>query len=288
MKHARIAPLFLALALSAPAAFETPDLKPHTLEAFLRYARITEAEFLRQVQSDEFLRIDTPGGIEKLDEAWEAINAGDVYIEKLKMLDGGEEVEVKNGIVHHWYGGVFVEGATLDQVLEMVQDYDTHSTVFAPDVEDSAINDVNPAGDEFDIRYRFRKKKVITVVLETEHHVEYTEVSANRAYSMSRTTKVQEVEHPGERNEQLKLPDTGRGFVWRINSYWRFDQRDEGTFIECESITLTRNIPLLLKPIVSPFVSGVPKETLTHTLQSARDELVRRASLPGGEAQHRP
>ena len=286
MNHARIAPLFLALALSAPAAFEPPDLKPHTLEAFLRYARLTEGEFLEQVQSDEFLRIDTPGGIEKLDEAWETINAGDVYIEKLKILDDGEEVEVKNGIVHHWYGGVFVEGATLDQVLEMVRDYDTHSTVFAPDVEESATLDVNPAGDEFDIRYRFRKKKVITVVLETEHHVEYTEVSPTRAYSMSRTTKVQEVEDAGDGDP--KPPDTGRGFVWRINSYWRFDQRDEGTFIECESITLTRNIPLLLKPIVSPFVSGVPKETLTHTLQSARDELIRRASPPGGEGQDRP
>jgi hypothetical protein len=118
------------------------------------------------------------------------------------------------------------------------------------------------------------------VVLETEHHVEYTRVSADRAYSMSRTTKVQEVDDPDGRNEP-KLPDTGRGFVWRINSYWRFEQQEGGTFIESESISLTRDIPLLLRPLISPFVNGVPKDTLTRNLENARDELLQ-ATSPGG------
>ena len=287
MTHTRLLPFLLVLALASPAVYETPDLKPHTLEAFLQYARLTEAEFLEQVHSGDFLRFDNEGQIEDLAEARETIDAGDVYITRLKTLDSdGEEIEVKNGIVHHWYGAVFVEGVELDQVLEMVKDYPTHNQVFGPDVEEAQILDVNDDREIFDIRYRFRKRKVIEVVLETEHHVEYTRVSSSRAYSMSRTTKVQEVEDPDGRNIS-KLPDTGRGFVWRINSYWRFERQDGGTFIECESITLTRDIPLLLKPIVSPFVTGVPKDTLTATLENARDELLQDPS-PGGQERNRP
>jgi len=92
---------------------------------------------------------------------------------------------------------------------------------------------------------------------------------------------VQEVDHPGESNEAAKLPDTGRGFLWRINSYWRFEQREGGTFIESESISLTRDIPLLLRPFISPFVTNVPKDTLIANLQNARIELLQ-APPPDG------
>jgi len=278
MKHSGLAPLFFVLALSSSPAYETAELKPHTLEAFLRYARLTEAEFLAQVHSQEFLRIDNAGQIEGRAEAMAKIDDGEVFITKLRTLEDGEKIEVKNGIIHHWYGAVFVEGVTLDQVLHFVKDYPAHARVF-PDVEESGIITSSDDDDIFDIRYRFRKTKVITVVLATEHHVEYTRLSPERAYSMSRTTKVQEVDD----HNVSKLPDTGRGFMWRTNSYWRFEQRENGTFIECESISLTRDIPLLLRPLIGPFVNGVPEETLTTTLQAARDELLRAPPVDGRE-----
>ncbi|MGD8331143.1 MAG: hypothetical protein PVJ49_17065 [Acidobacteriota bacterium] len=280
MRTVRLASLLFAVALFSAPVYETADLKPQTLEAFLRYARLTEAEFLAQVNSDQFLRLEIPGQIEKIDEARETVADGGVYITKLETLDEGEKIDVKNGIVHDWYGVVFVEGVTLDDVLTMVKNYDKHDQVF-PDVEESGIlSDGPPDGDVFDVRYRFRKKKVITVVLETVHHVEYTRLSDTRAYSISRTTKVQEVDG----DDVAKEPDTGRGFMWRINSYWRFDERDGGVYIECESISLTRDIPLLLRPLIGPFVNGVPEDTLTDTLEHVRDELVQAPSGDGGDS----
>ena len=273
MKHIRFAPLFFVLALSSSPVYETSDLKPHTLEAFLRYARLTEAEILGEVRSEQFLRIDNAAQVENRAEALEKMGNGEVFITKLTTLNDGQEIDVRNGIIHHWYGGVFVPDVTLDEVLALVKDYDAHDRVFAPDIEESQILEAGGDGDTFDIRYRFRKKKVITVVLETEHHVEYRQVSADRVYSMSRTTKVREVDDPDGRNE-AKLPDTGSGFVWRINSYWRFEQRENGTFIESESISLTRDIPLLLRPLISPFVNNVPRDTLTANLRNARAELL--------------
>ena len=270
MKLLRFASIFLVLTISPAARPEAFDLQPHTLEAFLRYARATEAEFLEQVSSDEFLRIDYAGDFEEREEALATVRDGGVHTARLKILDNGEEIEVRNGIVHHWYGAVLVPDVTLDEVLDLVKDYDTHGEVFAPDVQLSETLNASANRDVFDIRYRFLKRKLITVVYETEHHVEYTRVGPTRAYSMSRTTKVQEVEDPNGRNER-KPPDTGRGFMWRINSYWRFDERPEGVWIESESISLTRNIPLLLRPIIGPFVNGVPRDTLTSTLSAVRN-----------------
>ncbi len=200
MKLLRFAPIFLVLAVSPASSVESFDLQPHTLEAFLRYARATEAEFLEQVESDEFLRIGYPGGIEDREEALAKVRDGGVHIAKLKILDNGEEIKVRNGIVHHWYGAVLVPGVTLDQLLDLVKDYETHAELFAPDVQESETINGTVDGDVFDIRYRFLKKKLITVVYETEHHVEYTRVGPARAYSMSRTTKVQEVEDPDGRS----------------------------------------------------------------------------------------
>ena len=64
-----------------------------------------------------------------------------------------------------------------------------------------------------------------------------------------------------------------RGFAWRLNNYCSFEERAEGTLMQCESITLTRGIPFLFGVVVPPFVTSVPREKLTVTLQAARTHL---------------
>ena len=64
-----------------------------------------------------------------------------------------------------------------------------------------------------------------------------------------------------------------RGFAWRLNNYCSFEERAEGTLMQCESITLTRGIPFLFGVVVRPFVTSVPREKLTVTLQAARTHL---------------
>ena len=85
---------------------------------------------------------------------------------------------------------------------------------------------------------------------------------------------MREVKNPGEADETI-LPDgEGGGFLWRINSYWRFLERDGGTYIECESISLTRTIPFMVRWLVSPFVNDVPREQLSELLQATRGALL--------------
>ena len=79
----------------------------------------------------------------------------------------------------------------------------------------------------------------------------------------------------GKPNEKVQPPDAGYGFLWRLDTYWRFEERDGGAYAECRAISLTRDIPTVLKWIIEPMVRSLPKDTLIHTLKATRDAVVR-------------
>jgi hypothetical protein len=62
----------------------------------------------------------------------------------------------------------------------------------------------------------------------------------------------------------------GGGFLWRMNSYWRFEEKERGVYVEVESISLTRDIPTGLGWMIRPFVTSIPRESLLMTLGSTR------------------
>jgi hypothetical protein len=51
-------------------------------------------------------------------------------------------------------------------------------------------------------------------------------------------------------------------------------------YLQCESISLTRGIPLGLGWIVRPFVTSIPRETLAFTLDTTRKTLQTTAHTP--------
>jgi hypothetical protein len=155
----------------------------------------------------------------------------------------------------------------------MVQDYNRHKDVYKPEVIDSRV--ISHTGNDFHIYLRLLKKKVITVVLNSEHEVTYTPIDKTRWRSVSRTTKIAEVDKAGKPDEREKPPGTGEGFLWKLNSYWRFEERDGGTWLECEAISLTRDIPTGLGWIVQPIIRDLPRESLANTLRLTRAALAR-------------
>jgi hypothetical protein len=177
-------------------------------------------------------------------------------------------------MIHHWIGTVFIPGATLAQTLALEEDYDHHREYFGPDVMRSKI--LRHDGNDFLIEMRLYKKKLITTVLDTEHEVHYTMVDTTHAWSRSRTTRIQEVDNAGEVDERLEPVGHDRGFLWRMNTYWRFEEKNGGTYVECQSISLTRDIPIGLGWLIEPYVTSVPRESLTFTLATTRSAVLRR------------
>jgi hypothetical protein len=238
--------------------------------AFDHYVALTETRIRQQVASGPFLWVD---GLPQNDRATAhaRLTSGQVVIQRLRTEDHGHAIPVPGGLIHHWIATAFIPGVTLDQTLALVQDYDHQQQFYRPDVEQSRL--ISRQGDEFRVFLRFRRTKVVNVVLDSEHGVHYTRVDAVHAYSFSVSTRIAEVADPGKPTEH-ELPATeDHGFLWRLNSYWRFEQRDGGVYIQCEAISLTRDIPTGLGWLVGPFVESVPRESLLFTMAATRNAL---------------
>jgi len=249
--------IVLTAMLALPAA--AAELKPKTLEAFDQYIRQTED---RLAHSKTLLWADeSPDRVRRARQ-------GEVLVSPFLKKP---EISVPNGLIHDWVGSIFIPGATLARTLALVQDYNHHKDVYKPEVIDSRL--LSREGNDFRIYLRLLKKKVITVVLNTEHQVQYTKIDDTKWRSVSRTTKIAEVENPGKPGEREKPPGTGEGFLWRLNTYWRFEERDGGVWLECEAISLTRDIPTGLGWVVDPIIRNLPKESLESTLRATRKAL---------------
>jgi hypothetical protein len=171
-------------------------------------------------------------------------------------------------MIHHWTGVVFIPGAKLEDLLGVLEDYDRHSVYYAPDVERSKIE--SREGDHFRVFLRFRRHKVITVVLNTEHEVQYFLDAPGRAHSRSSAVRIAEVENAGKSEEREKTPGDDGGFMWRMDTWWRMEERDGGVYVQSEVASLTRDIPTGLGWMIKPFVRDIPKESLTFTLEATR------------------
>jgi hypothetical protein len=176
-------------------------------------------------------------------------------------------------LIHHWIATVFLPGVTLERTIAFVQDYPRYPQLFQPLIERSTVR--SQSGSRFVVSMRTRMQKVITVVLDGDYTIDYRRVSPTRVHTRSVTASFDEVHDAGTAEERREPADRGVGYLWRLNTYCSFDARTDGTYEQCESISLTRGIPFLVRPIVSPFVTGIPRETLAFTLGQVRAGLVR-------------
>jgi hypothetical protein len=201
------------------------------------------------------------------------LHDGGLVIERLETRDKSKTIETPGAMVHHWMGIVFVPGVRVGAAVALMEDYDRHSQVFAPNIV--ASRTLEHKGSHFGVALRFFVKKVISVTLDTENDADFFEPAPDRAYSRIRSTRVTEIANSGTPEERPKPAGQENGFMWRLNTYWRFLERDGGTYIQCESLTLSRDVPFALSWIIKPFVTQVPKESLTFTLERARTELLK-------------
>ena len=259
---------FCLLLAASPAL--GADLEPRTVAGFDRYIRVTEAQTRAR---PEFLVVDALPEQERR-TALASLRRGESVIERGQTREAGEAVEAPGGLIHHWRGTAWVPNASVAQAVALLQDYDQHAAIYRPNVARSRT--ISRDGDLFRVYLRFFMKKVITVVVNSEHDARFSFPSADRAESRIYSTRIAEVENPDTASEREKPVGHDGGYLWRLNTYWRFLERDGGTYIQCEAISLTRGIPFGLGWVVGPFVTSIPRESLTFTLETTRTALGRR------------
>ncbi len=248
-----------------PVSIQRVQLKPETVAAFDAYVLAAE-----RVMDDATQGPTTFLWSERDEKRLEKVRKGDIVAEHWGA-EANDPVAIPEGLIHDLVGAVFVPERNAQQAVALVQDYDNHKNVYKPEVIDSKL--ISREGDDFQVYLRLLKKKLITVVLDSYHDAHYSWLDANRALCRSHSTRIEEVEHAGTPEETKSAPDHGYGFLWRLYSYWRFEVKDGGVFIECRAISLTRDIPTALAWAIKPIVRKLPLESLVHTLQATRDAL---------------
>jgi len=241
---------------AALAAIALAELKPETLAAYKNYVAQQERRIAEQKSLTGYLWLGR--------DATRLQSARDGHVPVERMTPP----EVPGGLVEHWVGGAFLPNTTLQKVKALDQDYARYKILYAPDIVDSKI--LSRKGDQFQVYYRIKKKKVFTVVLDTVHDIQFVQPAPNRLSVSSRSTRVQEVKDAGESSQKVLPVGEGDGFLWAMNSYWRMEERDGGVMVECEAITLARSIPAGLGNVVGPVINSFAAESLTNTLTLKR------------------
>lgn len=236
------------------------ELTPEALSGWQRYATAVEQRRGRELEGGRtFLVLDTVR--DSADER-RRILAGDRIVRSMDAVDASNRsIDVPNALVHHWRGAVFLRGATLGSLLSKLEN---EAPPPGGEVLRSAV--LARAPQFIKVFLRIERSKVVTVVLDTEHDVRFTRTSPTRASSVSLATRIVEVENPGTPGERALPAGDDRGFLWRLNAYWRYEAVPGGVIAECESISLSRRVPFGLQTIASPIIGGVAKESMERAL----------------------
>ena len=243
-----------------------------TLQAFQQYVAIADTQNNRNLGEGNFLWIDDLPEKEKQD-VYAGLKRGEIEMRRVPPEATGANAGIPGGMIHDWKGIVFIPGANLDQVLRVLQDYDHQATIYAPDVEKAKIEERD--GNHYVVFLRFRRTKVVTVVLDTEHDVNYFRDSPTRAHSRSSAIRIAEVENPNSPNEKEKKPGEDQGFLWKMETWWRLQEKDGGVYVQNHVVSLTRDVPTGLGWLIEPFITSIPKDSLEFTLGATRKAVLK-------------
>jgi len=236
------------------------ELKEETLKTWDAYVQTANSQMRDRLQG-HFLWVDEdPDRLRR-------VRAGKILV---ASVGGQNPKPVPSGLIHDWIGAAFIPGARLEDVLSAVRDYSHFKEFYKPTVVDSRSLGTVGTCDTYSMRV-VNKERVAETALDTQYEACYLQLDEQRWYSNAHSTRVQEIRHYGRPNEQELPPDQGSGYIWRLYSLAKFEERDGGVYVELEAIALSRDIPVALRWMVDPIVRKVSKNTLLLSLQQTKE-----------------
>lgn len=166
----------------------------------------------------------------------------------------GESFRVPSGTISYWRGSVFIRGITLDRLLDGL----VHPGTPPPQDDVLSSRVLSRGANSLRVYIRLARHAIVTVSYDTEHEMTFTRRSPTVATARSVATRIEEI------------GGTDHGFLWRLQSYWRYEQRGDGVLVELDSLTLSREIPSFARAIASPLVNRVARESTYRTLDALR------------------
>lgn len=200
-----------------------------------------------------------------------------MIIEQIALASGAT---FPGAMLHHWRGTAFVPGARAVDLERLLRDYCRYPQVYAPQVITARV--LARDGSHFQTMLRLSQKHVITVVLDSDYDIHFSPAatqpdaqSVARGYNISHSTRIVEIANPGTSTEHALDSSHEHGFLWRLNTYWNWEERDGGLYMQIETVSLTRSVPAGLGWAIGPFINSIPRESLEFTLRATANALRR-------------
>jgi hypothetical protein len=268
-RHRVVTAAFLALALlilalNSPAA----ELEKQTLAAFNHYVEVAEQQMQSSLHADgPFLWIDfRPASSRK--HYYDQLRSGQFVIKRLETYDDGQDIDIPDGMVHHWIGLAFVPHATLRSAEMVLQDYQDYSQIYSPQVRRSKI--LSRDGDGFKLYLQLFKDSPRMVSYNAEFNVERSRLGPTRIVSSSISTRIAQLQDATKPDGDEYPVGKDAGYLWRMNDYWRYEEKDGGVYMQVEAISLSRDVPAILSWFVKPIIRKVARQTIANLLEANR------------------
>lgn len=259
----RVAALWVIglMMLFTPNRTFATDLKPETVQTWEEYVKAASVRNQRHLSGGSFLAIDeTPDQAARL-------RAGEIVVSP-----AGSHVPMKvpSGLIHDWVGDAFLPNVTIPDVLRVVRDYGRYKNIYQPNVLDSKPTATSEGEDRFSLLL-MNKSVIARTALDSDYRSSYTRLDDQHWYSVTETTRIQEVAEYGASSQHTLPANQGTGLIWRLYSVTRFQERDGGVYVEVEAIALSRDVPVSLRWLVDPIVRRVSRSSLVTSLQQTGD-----------------
>lgn len=245
----------LGVALSVAHA---ASLKPEAAKAWEDYIESASGGVQERANAPAgFLQIDaTPAVAAKLHRGQIVVSPAAAHIPK----------KVPSGHIHDWIGTAFLTNTTIKDVVAIVRDYPKYNEVYAPHVLESRVISTGETVDLFSV-VLMNRSVLSKTALDCDYETTFVHVDGRRMYSITQAKRIQEIVDYGTAKQHTLPEGEGTGLIWRLYSVSRFEEREDGLYIETEAMALSRDIPSALRLVVEPIVRRVSREALETALR---------------------
>lgn len=252
----------MLLVTGTASTLKPASLKPETIESWKDHVRSVDADMQARLEGTKpFLWVD-----EEPSRA-ERARQGEVLVAHAGRTGSKP---VPHGLIHDWDGAIFIPNVCVDDVLAVLRDYGRYQDFYKPAVISS--KPLDQTGDKYRFTMLWMQKALfVTAAVDSTYESSYIQLSDKRWYGVTRSTRIQEVQNYGQAEQTELPPDQGRGFLWRVYSVARYEERDGGVYMEIEAAGLSRDIPLSLRWMVSPVVDRLSRDSVATSLRETRD-----------------
>lgn len=185
-------------------------------------------------------------------------------------------IHIHEGLIHDWVGIVFIPKATIHDVIFTSRNYYGYPEMYKPTgiyaKPDSMYSEdiTLPYREDIFTMVVSQKTSMVTATIDGEYDVRFFKVDDKHWYSIMQSTRLQAIDNYGKDGEKIYPIDEGPGYLWRSYNFTKYEQTEDGVYMELETIALSRDVPFFWRWIVNPMIERSARNYIHSFLEQTR------------------